>query len=167
MDPTSTPDPAPHSPADPAPGSPSGSEPMSTSRSEYPLTSPSPPGVWSPETVESHITILGALYIAFSVLGILAMLCLTALFVGGGLISGDPDARLAMTIFGSCLGAFLLALSLPGLLGGIYLMKRRRWARIVVLVLGFLNLLAVPIGTALGVYTIWVLLKPEADEYFH
>lgn len=166
MDPSSPADPAPHSPTDPAAGSPSGStsEPMS---SEYFSTSPSPPGVWSPETVESHITILGALYIAFSVLGILAMLCLTALFVGGGLISGDPDARLAMSIFGSCLGAFLLALSLPGLLGGIYLMKRRRWARIVVLVLGFLNLLAVPIGTALGVYTIWVLLKPEADEYFH
>lgn len=139
----------------------------SSSTSDLTPSPPSTPGVWSPETVESHITILGALYIAFSVLGILGMLCLTALFVGGGLMSGDPDARIALSVLGSCLGAFLLAISLPGLLGGIYLMKRRRWARIVVLVLGFLNLLAVPIGTALGVYTIWVLLKPEADGYFH
>lgn len=142
-------------------------DPTSTTDSTPSSPPHSAPGEWSPETVESHITILGALYIAFSVLGILGMLCVTALFVGGSLLSGDPDARLAMSILGTCLGAFLLALSLPGLIGGIYLMKRRRWARIVVLVLGFLNLLAVPIGTALGVYTIWVLLKPEADEYFH
>jgi len=125
------------------------------------------PGVWSPETLDSHITVLGALYIAFSVLGILAALGVSMMIVGGGLVSGDADARAITALVGSCIGAFILALSLPGLVGGIYLMKRRRWARILVLILGFLNLLNVPLGTLLGAYTIWVLLKPEADDVFH
>lgn len=153
-----TPPDVPASSATPPPVSPGGSP------SEW---RPEPPGVWSPSTMDSHITILGALYIAFSVLGILLALGLSMAIIGGGLISGDPDARTATAIVGSCLGGALLAISLPGLVGGIFLMKHRRWARILVLVLGFLNLLNVPLGTALGAYTIWVLLKPEADEAFH
>jgi hypothetical protein len=160
MDPNSSPSLSTEPAAQPGSGPPEPGSRYSSSHSAA-------PGVWSPETVESHITILGAFYIAFSVLCLLGMLCLTVLFVGSGLISGDPDARITLSILGSCVGVLLLAVSLPGLLGGIFLMKRRRWARILVLVLGFLSLFAVPIGTALGVYTIWVLLKPEADEYFH
>jgi hypothetical protein len=57
-------------------------------------------------------------------------------------------------------------LSAPGLIGGIYLLKHRPWARILVLVLGFINLIEIPIGTALGIYTIWVLLKNETVQLF-
>lgn len=128
---------------------------------------PAPPGVWSPATLDSHITIVGALYLASSILGILLALGLSMAIIGGGLISGEEEAITATSIVGCCLGGALLAFSLPGLLGGIFLMKRRRWARILILVLGFLSLLAIPLGTALGAYTIWVLLKPEADEAFH
>ena len=35
--------------------------------------------------------------------------------------------------------------------GGIYLLKYRPWARILLLVLGFLNLIEIPFGTALGI----------------
>ena len=142
-------------------------DPPSGGFASQPVSSPGPPGVWSSSTLDSHITILGALYIAFSVLGILLALGLSMAIIGGGLISGDRDAVTATTLVGGCLGGLLLFISLPGLVGGIYLMKRRRWARILVLVLGFLNLLNIPLGTLLGAYTIWVLLKPEADEAFH
>jgi len=121
---------------------------------------------WSTETIESHVTILGALYIAFSLLGILLALCAAAAVIGGGWVSGDSEVQRITAIVGSCIGAFLLAVSLPGILGGIFLLQRHNWARILVLVLGFLNLLAIPVGTILGVYTIWVLLKPEADVVF-
>jgi uncharacterized membrane protein (DUF2068 family) len=43
---------------------------------------------------------------------------------------------------------------------GLY--ERQQWARILGLVIGFLALLRIPFGTALGIYTIWVLL-PEAS----
>ena len=93
-------------------------------------------------------------------------MAIAAAVIGGGWVSGDSEVQRITTIVGSCVGAFILALSLPGILGGIFLLQRHNWARILVLVLGFLILLIVPIGTILGVYTIWVLLKPEADLVF-
>ena len=52
------------------------------------------------------------------------------------------------------------------MIGGIYLLKHRPWARILVLVLGFINLIEIPIGTALGIYTLWVLFKDETIKLF-
>jgi hypothetical protein len=46
------------------------------------------------------------------------------------------------------------------------LLQREPWARIVCLIMGFLALLNIPFGTALGVYTLWVLLPAEADEEY-
>jgi hypothetical protein len=46
------------------------------------------------------------------------------------------------------------------------LFERRPWARILALVIGFLALLRFPFGTALGIYTLWVLLPgPAGQEY--
>ena len=49
---------------------------------------------------------------------------------------------------------------------GLY--ERKQWARPLGLAIGFLALLRFPLGTALGIYTLWVLL-PEisAREYEH
>ena len=45
-------------------------------------------------------------------------------------------------------------------------MQRQPWARIVAIILGVLALFHFPLGTALGVYTLWVLLADEhGDEY--
>jgi hypothetical protein len=63
-------------------------------------------------------------------------------------------------------GPFFVILSAPGLIGSIYLIKHRSWARILVLILGFINLIEIPIGTALGIYTIWVLFKDETTRLF-
>jgi len=46
------------------------------------------------------------------------------------------------------------------------LSERKTWARPLGLVLGFLALFRVPLGTALGIYTLWVLLpEPSRREY--
>ena len=42
------------------------------------------------------------------------------------------------------------------------LFQREPWARMLGLVIGFLALLRFPLGTALGIYTLWVLL-PESS----
>jgi len=47
------------------------------------------------------------------------------------------------------------------LIGGIGLLKKKPWARILVLIVGCVRLFVFPIGTALGVYSIWVLTKDE------
>ena len=45
-------------------------------------------------------------------------------------------------------------------------LEREPWARFLGLALGFLALLRFPFGTALGIYTLWVLLpETSAKEY--
>jgi hypothetical protein len=64
-------------------------------------------------------------------------------------------------------GLFSLGIFL-GLFGVLHLIlawglfERERWARMLGLVLGFLALVRFPLGTALGIYTLWVLL-PETS----
>ena len=49
---------------------------------------------------------------------------------------------------------------------GYGLVTRRAWARIPAIVLGVLALVRVPFGTALGIYTLWVLAPRAAGEEF-
>ena len=69
-------------------------------------------------------------------------------------------------IIGLSVGAFLVVMGVPGLAAGYGLLKRRPWARMLTLVLGILNLVNIPVGTAMGVYTLWVLLDDRAADYF-
>ena len=116
--------------------------------------------------MQKHITILGALYIAFGILGVLFALIVFAGIVGGGLLSGDMGAIAITTGVGSVIGFFLLLISAPGIIGGLGLLKRRPWARVLVLILGCLNLLNIPFGTILGAYTIWALTNSEMQQAF-
>jgi hypothetical protein len=116
--------------------------------------------------MEKHVTVLGVLYIAFSALGILAAIIVFTAIVGGGILSQDSEAMAITAIVGPVIAFFLLIVSAPGFVGGIFLLRLRPWARILILILGFLNLLNIPFGTILGIYTIWVLLKNETIQLF-
>ena len=116
--------------------------------------------------MEKHVTFVGALRIGLGVLGILAAMIVFAAVVGGGLISGDREAIRITAIVGPVVAFFLFILSVPGIIGGIGLLKRKPWARFLVLVLAVLDLFNIPIGTALGIYTIWVLMRDETVQLF-
>ncbi len=60
-------------------------------------------------------------------------------------------------------GGVFIVTGVLGLIAGWGLYERRSWARILAIVLAFLNLLHPPFGTAIGAYTLWVLL-PAASE---
>lgn len=60
----------------------------------------------------------------------------------------------------------ILVVSIVGITGAIGVLKRKSWARIVLLVISFFNLMRIPLGTALGVYTIWVLMNDETIHLF-
>jgi len=116
--------------------------------------------------MEKHVTILGVLYIVFSALGILAAIIVSVAVVGGGLLSGEQETIAVTSIVGPIIAFFLILVSAPGVIGGIGLLNRQSWARILVLVLGFLKLINIPFGTILGIYTIWVLMKKETEQLF-
>jgi hypothetical protein len=118
-------------------------------------------------TMQKHVTIVAILRIVYSSLFLLAAFILFFLMAGVGVLSGEGEALVILGAIGTGLAAFFIILSLPGLIGGIGLLSFRPWARIVVLVLGFLDLVNVPIGTALGIYTIWVLFNNETEKLFN
>ncbi len=60
----------------------------------------------------------------------------------------------------------LLAVSARGILGGAGLLQHDRWARMLVIVLSCINLLRMPVGTALGIYGLWVLMSAEGEAYY-
>lgn len=47
------------------------------------------------------------------------------------------------------------------------LRSHKAWARSLALILAAFNLLLLPLGTALGLYTLWVLLHEEVRVGFH
>lgn len=46
--------------------------------------------------------------------------------------------------------------SIPSIIGGFALLKGKKWALTLLMVLGCFKLFSFPIGTALGIYAIWV-----------
>lgn len=120
----------------------------------------------SRQDIELHTRIVGWLYIVGSALlmafGLIGFFFLTNL----GVITGDAQAALIIGIVGTWGGLLLIVLSVPGLLAGYGLLRRREWGRILAIVVALLNLFNFPLGTLLGVYTLWVLLQTNANELF-
>lgn len=116
--------------------------------------------------MEKHITALSVLYIALGVLGLLIAGVVFFSVAGAGWISGDADAIAITTGVGTLIAAFFVILAVPAFIAGWGLSRCAPWARILALVLGALNLLNIPFGTALAVYTFWVLLNDRTTPLF-
>ncbi|HSF17314.1 MAG TPA: hypothetical protein VLK65_17335 [Vicinamibacteria bacterium] len=122
--------------------------------------------------MRQHVTIVGALYTAFGVIGVFCALA-ALLFFGGlaGILRmvGEPDATKAAPIL-VALAVFLFfaisVFSIPGIVVGIGLLKFQKWARVGAILLSALNLLNFPFGTALGAYGLWVLLNEQTESLF-
>jgi hypothetical protein len=116
--------------------------------------------------MKKHIELLGILHIVYSIFGILIGLGFLVFFPSIGLISGEPIAIGVLTLIGTLLGGFFLVFSVPGFIAGIGLLKIRPWARILAIVIACFDMLNIPIGTALGIYTFWVLINDESVKLF-
>lgn len=122
--------------------------------------------------MKQHVTIVGALYTAFGIIGVFVALASLVFF--GGLagiarLVGDPEAARAVTVLGAVavmLFVVITVLSIPGIVVGVGLLKFRKWARIGGILLSALNLLNFPFGTVLGGYGLWVLLNEEMESLF-
>lgn len=68
--------------------------------------------------------------------------------------------------FAAVAGGFGLAYAVAGLIAAWGLSQRLAWARLLVIVLGVIALIHVPIGTALGIYTLWVMWPRESESAY-
>jgi hypothetical protein len=124
------------------------------------------------QSLEGHRRILGIVFIVMNALTLLVALGFVALGLAMGPLGlryARADERDMVTVMTAAfVGATgcLLVMGLPGLITGIGLLKRRRWSRTLALVLGALSLPSMPLGTALGIYTIWFYTQPGSDQVF-
>jgi len=116
--------------------------------------------------MERHINVIASLRIGFSILGLLiGGVIFTVLYFVGDFVD-DQEAETVLTIVANVVMVLILILSIPGIIAGIGLFKRKEWARILTLILSVLDLFNIPIGTAIGAYSIWALVQPEVVEQF-
>jgi len=119
------------------------------------------------EDMEKHAQLMGILWIAYGALSLLggAVVIITLMAVSYIPDMGDvgPDV---LRIIGLSVGAFLFILAIPKIIGGLGLLKHNEWARILIMILSFLSLLNIPMGTALGIYSLVYLMKPEMITLF-
>jgi hypothetical protein len=121
--------------------------------------------------VENHGHLLGILWLAFSALNLVGGVIL--LVVSGTLIphlremGAPPEMPVGfLSSLLSVLGILILAKGALGFIAGYGLINHEAWARIVALVLAFISLFNIPFGTAIGVYTMWVLLPGESQREY-
>lgn len=116
-----------------------------------------------------HVQILGLLHIINGAFTLLVGGCaMIFLFFGAFAIAidGDGAGAVIFTIGTIIVGTVIVVTSLPGIVGGLGVLGHRGWARILLLVVGAISLLSFPFGTALGIYTFWVLLNNETEALF-
>lgn len=136
-------------------------------------TYPLPPLAY--DRVSRNIQGLGILWLVYAGLrifsGVFGVLILHGLF---GRHFGNSDFNLGWSPFGSMWLASLWPMALFSLLTsvccilltGYALLTRQPWGRIFAIIFGILALIHLPLGTALGIYTLWVLAPSlSGDEY--
>jgi hypothetical protein len=118
--------------------------------------------------MKKHVTVVGAIEIGFSILWLLfAVAAFLALKFAKGMVGGDDIAIKVLGTVGIVVPLFLGVISILGLIGGIGLLSYRGWARIITIIISALGCFNIPIGTLIGVYSIWVLMQDDTVKLFN
>jgi zinc-ribbon domain len=119
------------------------------------------------DPIGRHVHLLGVLWLVLGVLttlgGVAVMIVAHVIFGPSGVATDAPPFIRPLL---SVVGILVLAKGVASFLAGIGLLQRQPWARVLTIVMGFISLLQVPLGTALGIYTLWVLLSANAEERY-
>jgi hypothetical protein len=123
--------------------------------------------------MDRHVRILSALYIGLGVVGLLAAFFWSvamgalAAIVGSSQEEGAGVGAALLGFTGFALTIFFIAMSIPSIVCGWGLAKRRRWSRILGIILAAIALVKLfPFGTIFGIYALWVLFRKDAEAQF-
>lgn len=120
------------------------------------------------QRLDGHKKVLGILYIisaAFTTLGALLINALLSLIFTFVFEQADPEEQrvmdfiLAITAYLPAVIIFIFAL--PTFIAGIGLLTKQSWAVIISLIVGCLKLFSFPVGTAIGIYAIWIFSEDQ------
>ena len=80
-------------------------------------------------------------------------------------MGGDPPPAFLRLVFVFA-GAINLVLTIPSIVAGYGLLKRRPWAKIAGIVGGVVAAMSFPVGTAVAVYTFWFLFSETGKAVY-
>jgi hypothetical protein len=123
--------------------------------------------------VKSHVDFLGALFIVWGLLTMVVGVSTLALGVGAAALitsaGRDGGGQVAAGITAAAFTALAFLAILWGgahVIVGVPLRRYAPWSRLIALLLGSVDLLLLPYGTALGVYALWALLTEDGKRLF-
>lgn len=80
-------------------------------------------------------------------------------------MGGPPPPPFIGLIF-VFVGIFSIAMTIPSVVAGYALLKRRPWAKVAGIVAGVVAATSFPIGTAVAVYTFWFLFSDVGKQLY-
>ena len=121
----------------------------------------------------AQVDFLGILFIVWGLLTTLVGVSTLALGVGALALlasasrgsGGEMAAGLTAAVF-TALAIIAIGWGAAHVIVGVPLRRRQPWSRLVAMMLGAVDLLLVPYGTALGIYAIWLLLNEDGKKEF-
>ncbi|REJ79373.1 MAG: hypothetical protein DWQ47_01135 [Acidobacteria bacterium] len=119
---------------------------------------------------EKHNTYVGWAFIGnfiFQMLFNLFTLGMIAFFFSFNLPPGQPEFPVGIMVFLFVfMFVFQLLFTLPSLIAGYAVLKKKPWARVAAFVGAALSVMNVPVGTAVGVYALWYFVGEEWKQVY-
>jgi hypothetical protein len=122
----------------------------------------------------SHVDFVGLLFIVWGALTALIGLSTLALGIGAfslmtspGRSAGGGQFALGLTAAAfTTLALIAIFWGVAHITVGVPVRRHKSWARLLALMLGSVDLMLLPYGTALGIYALWALLTEEGKRTF-
>ena len=114
--------------------------------------------------MEIHYRALGIAHLIYAILILIPALLVFSILSGIGFLAEDPEVIAILSTIGFFVSMFLILLAIPGLIAGFGCIQQKSWGLALALVMGVLNILCFPFGTALGGYSIWVFVQVQEEK---
>jgi hypothetical protein len=115
--------------------------------------------------IDTHVRVAAWLHIGLGILAVLAI-GFVALFLGffGAAVGAATQGEAAGALgwiggFGVAMLLFVLAFPVLEIVGGAMLLSGSTAGRVITILFSVLGLINVPVGTAIGIYSLWALLR--------
>jgi hypothetical protein len=113
--------------------------------------------------IAGHVRLLGILWLALSALRLIPGLFLMAF---ANTRAFGPGIPLFLHELLPGIGMVFLVCAGIGIAAGAGLLTQQPWARMLAIIFGAISLIDIPFGTAIGIYTLWVLLPAESEQEY-
>ncbi len=116
--------------------------------------------------MREQVRLLGWLFILYHGFSLVVMMLVAAGVGVAGLFSGDLEAMAVTSVVACGLVALSVITVVPGIIAGWGLLGFKPWARVLAIIVAVFNIWSIPFGTALAIFTLYVLLSGKSDPAF-